>query len=119
MQNYCGEYKNEELLEIGLIWLEDLQKNEGPRVCADNPHKLMRTLEVLNILMCDEIILHSSMARKASSRYLDFFRLDFPRVDPPDWHKWVAIRLEDRKVKSRVLPIDFWEPLKENYEKHR
>jgi succinate dehydrogenase/fumarate reductase flavoprotein subunit len=119
MQNYCGEYKNEELLKIGLIWLEDLEKNEGPRVCTDNPHKLMRTLEVFNILTCNEIIIHSSMARKASSGYLDFFRLDYPEIDPPDWQKWVTVRLEDGTVKIGGLPIDFWGPLKENYEKHR
>ena len=119
MQNYCGEYKNEELLKIGLIWLEDLKKNEGLRVCADNPHKLMRTLEVYNILTCNEIILHSSRARKASSRYLDFFRLDYPEMDPPDWHKWVTVKRENGTVKTRELPIDFWGPLKKNYEKHR
>jgi len=118
MQNYCGEYKNEELLKIGLIWLEDMEKNEGPRVCADNPHKLMRTLEVYNILTCNEIILHSSRARKASSRYLDFFRLDYPEMDPPDWHKWVTVKQEDGTVKTGELPIDFWGPLKENYKKH-
>jgi len=119
MQNYCGEYKNEELLEIGLIWLEDLQNNEGPRVCADNPHKLMRTLEVFNILTCNEIILYSSMARKASSRYLDFFRLDYPEIDPPEWHQWITVKREDGTVKTGELPINFWGPLKENYEKHR
>ena len=118
MQNYCGEYKNEELLKIGLIWLEDMEKNEGPRVCADNPHKLMRTLEVYNILTCNEIILHSSRARKASSRYLDFFRQDYPEMDPPDWHKWVTVKQEDGTVKTGELPIDFWSPLKENYKKH-
>ena len=119
MQNYCGEYKNEGLLKIGLIWLEDLKRNEASRVCADNPHKLMRTLEVFNILTCDEMIIHASMARKASSRYLGLFRLDYPEIDPPDWHKWVTIRLEHGKVKTGELPIDFWKPLVENYEKHR
>jgi len=119
MQNYCGEHKNKELLEIGLIWLEDLEKNEAPQVCADNPHKLMRALEVANILTCDEMIIHASMARKASSRYLDFFRLDFPEIDPPEWHRWVTVKLEDGKVKTGALSIDFWGPLKENYEKHR
>jgi succinate dehydrogenase/fumarate reductase flavoprotein subunit len=119
MQNYCGEYKNEELLKIGLLWLEDLEKNEAPRVCADNPHKLMRALEVFNILTCDEMIIHASMARKASSRYLDFFRLDFPEFDPPEWHQWVTVKLKDGNVQTGVLPIDFWGPLKENYEKHR
>ncbi len=119
MQNYCGEYKNAELLKIGMIWLEDLRENEATRIGADNPHKLMRTLEVFNILTCNEMILHASMARKASSKYLDFYRPDYPEVDPPKWHKWVTIRLEDGEVKAGELLIDFWGSLRENYEKHR
>ena len=30
-----------------------------------------------------------------------------------------TIKMKDGKVKSDKLPIDFWEPLIENYEKHR
>lgn len=119
MQNYCGAYKNEELLKIGLIWLKDLESNETPSVYADNPHKLMRTLEVFNILTCSQIIIHASVARKASSRYLDFFRLDYPEVDPPKWERWVTVKLEDEKVRTGELPIDFWGSLEENYERHR
>jgi succinate dehydrogenase/fumarate reductase flavoprotein subunit len=118
MQNYCGEYKNEELLTIGMIWLNDLKENEATRICSDNPHKLMRALEVFNILTCNEMILHASMARKASSAILGFSRVDYPEVDPPEWHKWVTIRLENGEVKAGELPIDFWGPLRENYEKH-
>ena len=119
MQNYCGEYKNEELLNLGLLWLDDLEKNEAPRAVADNPHQLMRTLEVFNILTCSQLILHASLARKASSPYLGFFRLDYPEMDPPEWRKWVTIRLEEGKIKVGELPLDFWKPLKENYERHR
>jgi succinate dehydrogenase/fumarate reductase flavoprotein subunit len=119
MQNYCGEYKNDELLKIGSIWLEDLRENEAPRVCADNPHKLVRTLEVFNVLTCSQMILHASMARKASSRYLDFLRLDYPEMDPPEWHKWVTIRIEDGHVKKGERRIDYWGDLAENYERNR
>ncbi|RLC71277.1 MAG: hypothetical protein DRI26_05485 [Chloroflexi bacterium] len=119
MQNYCGEYKNEELLNLGLLWLDDLERNEAPRVVAGNPHQLMRTLEVFNILTCSQLILHASLARKASSPYLGFFRLDYPEMDPPEWRKWVTIRLEEGKIKVGELPLDFWKPLKENYERHR
>ena len=119
MQNYCGQYKNEELLRIGLIWLAELERDEAPKVVADNPHKLMRTLEVFNILTCSQMIIHASLARKASSPPLGFFRLDYPELDPPEWRKWVTIRLEDGKVRVGELPLDFWEPLKENYERHR
>jgi hypothetical protein len=119
MQNYCGEYKNEELLKIGLVWLDELNRHECPEVCADNPHKLMRTLEVFNILTCNEIIIHASLARKAGSRSLNFYRLDYPEVDPEEWHKWVTVRLKNGEVRTGELPIDFWKPLADNYERHR
>ena len=119
MQNYCGQYKNEELLRIGLIWLAELERDEAPKVVADNPHKLMRTLEVFNILTCSQMIIHASLARKASSPPLGFFRLDYPELDPPEWRKWITIRLEDGRVKVGELSLDFWEPLRENYERHR
>jgi succinate dehydrogenase/fumarate reductase flavoprotein subunit len=118
MQNYCGEFKNEELLKIALIWLEDIRAHEATRVCTDTPHKLMRTLEVLNILTCDEIIVRSSMARKASSQSLGFNRIDHPQNDPAEWHKWVTLKQVDGEVKAGSMPLDFWKPLAENYEKH-
>ena len=119
MQNYCGDIKNEELLKIGLAWLDDLRRTDGARVCVDTPHKLMRTLEVFNIMTCSEIIIHASLARKAGNRHFNFVRLDYPETDPPAWHKWINIRQEEGSVKARDLPIDFWEPLAENYEKNR
>jgi len=118
MQNYCGEYKNEELLHLALISLKDLQENDAPRVCADNPHKLMRTLEVHNILTCDEMIVHASMARKASSDVLGFNRLDYPAVDPPEWKMWIVLRNDDGQVRTRKMPLDFWTPLAGHYEEH-
>lgn len=119
MQNYCGELKNDELLKLGLMWIEDLQKNEASRVGVDNPHKLMRTLEVYNILTCDKMILHASMARKASNPVMGFARQDDSEMDPAEWKKWIVLRNEDGAVKTRDLPLDFWAPLADNYEKHR
>jgi len=116
MQNYCGEPKNEELLKIGLIWFKDIAENEVPKLSAANPHKLMRTLEVINILTCSEMILHASLARKASSRFLGFTRYDYPEVDPPHWHKFITIKREGDRIKIGDLPIDFYGPLRENYE---
>lgn len=119
MQNYCGEIKNEELLKIGLIWLEDIKINEASRVCVDNPHKLMRTLEVHNILTCSEMIVHASLERRSSNPHLGFFRQDYPQTDSPDGHKWVTIGLTEGGIKSETVPIDFWSPMVENYERHR
>lgn len=116
MQNYCGDPKNEELLKIGLLWVKDILENEVPRIYVSDPHKLMRTLEVINILTCCEMILHSSLARKASSKFLGFNRYDFPEIDPQEWKKFIVIKQVDGNVKISYLPIDFYGSLSDNYE---
>ncbi len=119
MQNYCGEYKNEELLNIGLTWLKDIEKNVAPNLYAANPHILMRALGVLDILACNRMIIHTSLARKASSTYLGFNRLDHPKIDPPAHHKWVTLQQENGSVKTGELPIDFCGDMESNYEAHK
>ncbi|MFO1286148.1 MAG: FAD-dependent oxidoreductase [Rubrivivax sp.] len=91
MQNYCSEPKHAELLALGRTWLADLEANEAPRVAAGDPHELMRVLEVQDILTCSQMIVSACEARRASSAYLHFERLDFPAMDPPEWHKWLVI----------------------------
>lgn len=118
MQNYCGELKNRQLLEIAGIGLEQLARNEAPRLIADNPHKLVRTLEVLNILTCSEMIVLASKARKASSAYLQFLRQDYPALDPPGWRKHLVLRQEEGRVVVRKIALDFWKPLAGNYDRH-
>jgi len=116
MQNYCGEPKSEELLKIGLTALREIERNEAQNLIADNPHKLMRALDVLDILACDKIIIHACRARKASSAALNFIRTDYQEMDPEEWFKWITVKLDADKLKIGELPIDYWGPLKENYD---
>ncbi|MFX1513047.1 MAG: FAD-dependent oxidoreductase [Promethearchaeota archaeon] len=118
MQDYCGDNKTEELLKIGLKTLEEIENSEGSEIFARNPHELMRALEVLNILTCAKIIIHSCLARKASSNWINFKRLDYPKLDPPEWRKWVVLNLENNEVKVNQLPLDYYGSLKDNYEKY-
>ncbi len=118
MKNYCGEIKSEELLNTGLAMLKEIEKNEAPGLYAQNPHELVRSLEVLNILTNAGIIIHSCLARKASSKHLHFMRSDYPELDPPEWHKFITIKLEKEKVKVGEKSIDFFGSLKEEYEAH-
>ena len=124
MQDYCGEYKSEETLKMGLRWLDSIRESEAAKVCARNPHELARTLECLSRLTVGEMIMHASLARKASSSVLDFKRLDYPDMDPPEWEKFVTIRLENGEVKVGELPINYWllppnfPTYKENYKRH-
>jgi succinate dehydrogenase/fumarate reductase flavoprotein subunit len=116
MQNYCSEHKTESLMQMGLGVLDEYEREELPSLCADDPHKLGRTVDVMDILTVDQMIIHGCMSRKASSSYLNFGRLDYPQKDPPEWHKWLTLKLEDGAVKKGELPIDYWGSLKENYE---
>jgi len=118
MQNYCGEVKSKELLNLGLKELHHLQEKEVPNLTAQNPHELVRSLEVLNILTNAEVVLHSCLARRASSKHLHFKRLDYPENDPPEWHKFVTIKLENNSVKFGEKPLNYYGSLQDNYEKH-
>jgi len=118
MQNYCSEYKTEALMQMGLEVLDEYEREEVPNLYADNPHKLGRTVDAMDIVTVDQMIIHGCMARKASSSYLNFDRLDYPQKDPAEWHKWLTLKQENGAVKRGELPIDYWGSLKDNYEAH-
>jgi succinate dehydrogenase/fumarate reductase flavoprotein subunit len=124
MQDYCGKYKNETTLNLGLKLLKDLRETEGSETYVANPHELGRLLECYSLITLGEMVMHASLARKASSVYLDFYRLDYPELDPPEWQKFLPIRLKDNRVVVRELPFDFhlkppYAPTyKENYQLH-
>ena len=124
MQIYCGAYKTQRMMEMGLWWLNTIKESEVERTYIRNPHELERYIECLSRLAISEVILHASLARKASSPTLDFNRLDFPEVDPDDWKQYVTLRLKDGKIVTGSLALDFYlsEPyaptFRENYEAH-
>jgi succinate dehydrogenase/fumarate reductase flavoprotein subunit len=118
MQYFCSEFKTELLLNMGLDALKEIEKVHVPRLYALDPHKLMRSIENLSLLTYGQIILNASLARKASSRMLNFFRIDYPKIDPPDWNKYITVKLENNKVKAGELPLRYWGDMKANYEAH-
>jgi succinate dehydrogenase/fumarate reductase flavoprotein subunit len=124
MQDYCGEFRSEETLNMGLRWFNSIRESEASTAYARNPHELARTLECLTHITVGEIMMHASLARKASSEPLEFKRLDYPEMDPPEWHKLVTIRLENGDIKVGELPINYWllppnaSTYEENYRKH-
>lgn len=118
MQNYCGAFKSEELLVTGLRMLSDLREREAARLAVRNPHELVRGLEVLNIMTNAELVMEACRARRASSRELDFTRLDYPDVDPPEWAKFVTVKLGRDGVETGSLSLGYPGDLAKNYEKH-
>jgi succinate dehydrogenase/fumarate reductase flavoprotein subunit len=116
MQMFCSEYKTEKLLDMGLDALKEIEEVHVPRLYALDPHKLMRSIEDLNLLTHGQIVLSASLARRASSRVLNFFRIDYPEIDPPEWNKFINVKLENDKVRTSEMPLDYWGDMKASYE---
>ena len=108
MQTYCGETRSEAALHEGLCILGELRETEAAAVYAANPHDLAHAVECLSIITAGEAIIQASLARRASSAMLSFFRLDYPDVDPAEWHKLLAIRMSDGQPTVRDLPLDYY-----------
>jgi succinate dehydrogenase/fumarate reductase flavoprotein subunit len=124
MRDYCGAYKNEMTLNLGLRLLNELKTTELASAYASNPHELGRLLECHSLITMGELVMKSSLQRKASNSILDFRRLDYPQMDPPEWNKLLPVRQENDRVKVRELPLDFHlkapyaSSYEENYQKY-
>jgi succinate dehydrogenase/fumarate reductase flavoprotein subunit len=120
MRDYCGSHKNELTLNLGLRLLNELRTTELAAAYASNPHELGRLLECHSLITMGELVMQASLARKASNSILGFNRLDYPQMDPPEWHKLLPVRQENSQVKVRELPLDFHlrEPYAASYEEN-
>ena len=118
MQNYCGGVKNDMLLRQGLELLESYEKDFVPQLVCRNPHELMRTHEVLDILTVSKLILQACMLRRSSSAPLCFARSDYPQTDPPEDDCFITVRQEEGEVKSRRVPKDYYGDVRSGYEAH-
>ena len=56
--------------------------------------------------------------RPVGPRDLDFTRLDHPEVDPPDWRRFVTVRIGAEGVETGSMALDYYGSLQENYERH-
>lgn len=117
MQNYCGGIKCRELLLEGLALLESYEKEAVPVLSCSNPHDLMRTHEVLDILEVSKLIINACLLRESSSRPLCFERSDFPEMDPVEDNHFITIRQEDGKIIKGTVPHDYYGDIQTEYEK--
>ena len=117
MQNYCGGIKCEENLREGLDLLESYRNEIVPNLHCENPHDLMRTHEVMDILDVATMILHACLMRESSSAPLCFDRSDCPEMDPERDRCFITIRQENGVPVRGVIPHDYFGDLEEEYEK--
>ena len=118
MQNYCGGIKNDSLLLQGLDLLESYEKEYVPLLSCRNPHELMRTHEVLDILDVSKLILNACLLRKSSSVPLCFERSDYPEQDPDADNCFIVIKNSSGHIESRRVSKDYYGDVKAGYEAH-
>lgn len=124
MQDYCGQYRSKETLEMGLTWLASINDSEARKLVARNPHELARCVECYTHITVGRMMMSASLIRQCSSWKLMFQRIDFPDLDTEQWKKYFPIRLDGNTVKHREEVLGFWKtaPLsssfEENYQKY-
>jgi succinate dehydrogenase/fumarate reductase flavoprotein subunit len=80
-----------------------------------NPHDLMRTHEVLDILDVSRLILNACMLRRSSSKPLCFIRGDYPEMDPETDRRFITIRKEGDRVIREDVPLDYYGDIETEY----
>jgi succinate dehydrogenase/fumarate reductase flavoprotein subunit len=101
---YAGNTRAAKTLRRGIERLENIKENASFR--ADNPHELLRCLEVKSILDNAEMILHASLERQESRRApFGFVRADFPEQDDASWFKFLALTQHEGRIEFSRVPI--------------
>jgi len=101
---YAGDARTEKVLKRGIERLNDIKKNAIFK--AENPHELMRCLEVQSIIDNAEMVLHASLERQESRRApFGFYRVDFPEQDDAKWLAFLALKHREGKFEFSKIPI--------------
>jgi len=94
------------MLSRGLERLNGVRRTLSFR--AENPHELMRCLEVQSVLDNSEMILAASRERKESrtgTRGLGFIRAEYPERDDENWLAFLSLRRTGKGFEFSKIPI--------------
>ncbi len=73
---------------------------------AEDPHELMRCMEVRSLIDNALMVMRSSLEREESRPVpFEFHRIDFPNQDNRNWFTFLGIRQENGEYKLSKLPI--------------
>ena len=119
MQYFASEWRSESLLKMCLGEIARIEENAVPQLYALDPHKLLRSIEVLSLIDYAKIMLNAMLERKFSEPALGLTRMDYPERDEEESNKYLTLRLdEEGNIVFDKLPIRFWGNMKEQYEAH-
>jgi len=100
--NYVGIHKYTAKMERGLELLKRARDGSVPLLTADNPHELMRAIEVQQIIEVSETHIRSSLLRDESRLEPAHFRVEYPELDPKWDNMIVTVKKEDGEQKYEI-----------------
>ena len=118
MQYFVSQYRSERMFNMALDEIRRIEENAVPQLYALDPHKLMRSLEDLNLIECAKIVIEAMKERRFTCPRLGLERVDYPEPDEEEAKKYLLMHLEGDTIKFERLPIRFWGNMKEQYEAH-
>jgi len=107
-ERYVGMFRSEGKLREGLRRLGSLRRVFLPRLMAQNPHHLMRCLEVRNILDLADVHIQACLDRRETRGC--HIRLDHPAEDPSRDNMLTFQRIEDGKPVLEIRKIPGLKP---------
>lgn len=96
--NYIGLHKVKSKLERAVELLRFARDGAVPLLAANNPHELMRAIEVQNIIEISHLHAQASLLRDESRLVPTHYREDYPEMDP----KWDNKIITTRKVAGEI-----------------
>lgn len=106
VNDYLQPPKVTRKMQIGLQRFTEIE-HDLPRMKADNPHELMRAMEVSVIRDCAEMAARASLYRQESRWGLYHHRVDHPRRDDDAWFCHTHLKkAEDGSMISFKKPVE-------------
>lgn len=90
IKNYVGVKKRKPRMERAMELLKRVREEAVPLLVAEDPHELMRAVEVQDIIDIAELYIQSSLLRTESRLAPMHYRDDYPEQDP-NWDKITII----------------------------
>lgn len=145
MQDYCGEYRTEEILKKGLEWLDSIRDSEAANAYARNPHELMRTVECQTLITVGQLVMNACIAAQKADQssegglkqgimgllmWINSLKGEGSEMPPPEVMAkfrrghYITVRRENGGVKTGKLPFKYWlkppnsPTYEENYKRH-
>ena len=107
LTNYNGIRKTEPKLKRCLEHLQAINERLVPALVANNPHELMRAIEVQDIIEIGEMHTRAGLLR-TESRYIPaHYRMDYPEQDDEKWlNKCIALYKADGEMRHSIETLD-------------